>query len=42
VPNEVVTDIEREQAIVGLGSLIDFDPDSKDDWPKCAGVYCSV
>jgi len=39
VPEQVVQDTEQEQAIVGLGSLTDFDPHSKNDWPKCAGVY---
>jgi hypothetical protein len=35
----VVIDTEQEQTIVGLGSLTDFDPYSKKDWPQCAGVY---
>jgi transcriptional regulator with XRE-family HTH domain len=39
VPEQVVTDTEQEQAIVGLGSLTDFQPYEKDRWPQCAGVY---
>lgn len=39
VPDEVVTDTEQEQTIVGRGSLIDFDPNSEKDWPTCPGVY---
>jgi transcriptional regulator with XRE-family HTH domain len=39
VPQQVVTDTEREQVIAGLGSLTDFDPYGKKDWPQCAGVY---
>ncbi len=39
VPEAVVREAEKEQAIVGLGSLTDFDPHQKSDWPLCAGVY---
>jgi len=39
VPIQVVTETEKEQDIVGLGSLTDFDPYSKADWPQCSGVY---
>jgi len=39
VPQDVVADTESEQAIVGLGSLTDFDPYAKQDWPTCPGVY---
>jgi excinuclease UvrABC nuclease subunit len=35
----VVAETETEQAITELGSLIDFDPYAKQDWPKCSGVY---
>ncbi len=39
VPEQVVREAETEQAIVGLGSLTDFDPLQQSDWPQCAGVY---
>lgn len=39
VPERVVQEAESEQAIVGLGSLTDFDPLQQSDWPQCAGVY---
>ena len=39
VPKEVVAETEQEQAIVGLGSLTDFEPNSQKDWPQCSGVY---
>lgn len=39
VPPDVVTETEEEQAIVGLGSLTDFDPNAQPDWPQCSGVY---
>lgn len=39
LPKDVVTETENEQEITGLGSLIDFDPYSKQEWPQCCGVY---
>jgi hypothetical protein len=30
---------DEQQAIIGLGSLTDFDPYETQDWPQCAGVY---
>jgi transcriptional regulator with XRE-family HTH domain len=39
VPPDVVTETEKEQAIMGLGSLTDFEPHSQPDWPQCSGVY---
>jgi transcriptional regulator with XRE-family HTH domain len=39
IPKNVVTETEKEQAIVGLGNLTDFDPYSRSDWPQCSGVY---
>jgi transcriptional regulator with XRE-family HTH domain/predicted GIY-YIG superfamily endonuclease len=39
VPGEVVVETEQESAVVGLGSLKDFQPHVQNDWPRCAGVY---
>jgi transcriptional regulator with XRE-family HTH domain len=39
VPTQVVDDTEKNQSIAGLGSLTDFDPHSRVDWPRYAGVY---
>jgi transcriptional regulator with XRE-family HTH domain len=39
IPAGIVEEIEEEQNIQGLGSLIDFDPADKAEWPQCAGVY---
>jgi transcriptional regulator with XRE-family HTH domain len=39
VPEQVIKDTEQEQEIAGLGSLTDFDPYSKKEWPQCSGVY---
>ena len=39
IPKDVVKETEEEQSIQGLGTLIDFDPHDRSDWPKCHGVY---
>ncbi len=39
VPDEVIEDTKEDQTIEGIGELIDFQPHTKPDWPKCAGVY---
>lgn len=39
IPAAIVTNTEQEQAIEGLGSLVDFDPHDKDNWPQCSGIY---
>jgi transcriptional regulator with XRE-family HTH domain len=39
VPDEVKLETENEQRIEGLGTLKDFDPHKKDDWPTCPGIY---
>ncbi len=38
-PDDVIDEAKREQAVEGLGSLIDFDPYSQDDLPVYGGVY---
>lgn len=38
-PQGVVDEAERKQEVKGLGSLVDFEPYNKADWPKCLGVY---
>jgi transcriptional regulator with XRE-family HTH domain len=39
IPEEIEKEIDEEQRIEGLGSLIDFDPLDKAKWPPCSGVY---
>lgn len=39
VPEQVIQDTEQDQEIAGLGSLTDFDPYLKTEWPQCSGVY---
>jgi transcriptional regulator with XRE-family HTH domain len=39
VPEEIQDEVADEQAIEGLGHLIDFDPYKLEDCPACAGVY---
>jgi transcriptional regulator with XRE-family HTH domain len=39
VPSQIVEDTENEQAIEGLGSLTDFEPHDKENWPRCPGIY---
>jgi transcriptional regulator with XRE-family HTH domain len=39
IPQEIISETEEEQDIQGLGSLIDFDPLDRNDWPQCNGVY---
>jgi hypothetical protein len=36
---DIVEEIEEEQNIEGLGTLVDFDPSDTTEWPKCAGVH---
>jgi len=36
---EVVSEIEKEASIEGLGKIIDFDPYNDNEWPTCWGVY---
>jgi len=38
-PSQVLEETEKNQAIEGLGSLIDFDPYAQDEWPTYAGIY---
>ncbi len=39
VPDQVVSETIKSQDVEGLGSLTDFQPHNKKDWPACAGVY---
>ena len=39
IPEAVVNETESDQEIAGLGSMTDFDPHSRKDWPTCSGVY---
>ena len=41
VPDEITAEAKaiEEDTPQGVGSLTDFDPYSKTDWPSCGGVY---
>jgi len=39
LPKNIVEKTKKEQAIEGLGSLMDFEPYADDERPTCAGVY---
>lgn len=38
-PQRIVDEAQRQQQVKGLGSLVDFEPYNKADWPICRGVY---
>ena len=39
IPEPIIKETEEEQNIEGLGSLTDFNPYDKTEWPECAGIY---
>lgn len=38
-PSTLTAEAAREQEVVGLGTLVDFDPYADDSLPDCPGVY---